>query len=135
EAPCARARAGASEGAPGGGSTLSLRGLRRVRGLRGLRGLRLLALRPTRLNALGLPLLLAEVGRPGSVAQALALVAGCQLEQAVEAPRSIVDRRRRVAALGQAGGDRSQRQLLRLDRRDLVPLQRAGHARVGHRAD
>ncbi len=50
-------------------------------------------LRPAWLNALGLALLLAEVRRPGGIAEALLLVLGGERQQLLEAARVLVDRR------------------------------------------
>src|SRR3979490_3036472 len=73
--------------------------------------------------------------RPRRVPEPLALVARCELEQRLELVMALVDRCRGVAALAQSRRNALHGELGRGHIRALVPLQRAGNARVGDRAD
>ncbi len=88
-----------------------------------------------RLHALGLAALLGEVRRPGGVAEPALLVAAREVEQLVERARVEVDVGRGVADRAQPLRHVVDPEVARLGVRDLVPRERARHARVRRRPD
>ena len=80
------------------------------------------------------PAALRKFGGHGASGRPAALSRAASSSRPSSEPAVLVDRRRRVAALAQARRDRVEPQLRGVDVVDLVPVERAGHARVGHGA-
>lgn len=99
-----------------------------------LAGEGLLLLCPRWSDACALALCLAEVRRPGSIAEARCLVACGEIEQSVERARIVVHGGVRVADPLEAFGHREEGEVRGFAGHHLVPRKRCGDAGIGQRA-
>src|SRR3954471_11103762 len=95
----------------------------------------LVPFRPRGLDALRLARHLREVRRIRRLAGSLRLFARDPLEQLAEIADGVVDLRLHVAELGEAARHRHQREVLGLERVELLPAERRRDGRVGTGAD
>src|SRR4051794_38898799 len=88
-----------------------------------------------RLDAGRLGFALRVVRREWCIAESGRLLPCDEVEEWLERVSDPVDRGGRVAALGEPGGHRCDRERCRVDIAHFVPFERAGDARVGPRPD